>query len=416
MREWGLGLTIIAFIAMGFRSQTYQAEIERLSREYDERIALLRAEGQPTHSRQLIPASIPDDENVMAGVRDAIESTHQEIKTRKLEHYYDIGMAEYIADDAPHEEVQALRKESAVLIPFVEQLESAVRRPRFAANIAWDDEVHIILYDISVIQEAMRGLRDYVALGPAAERTNRLIRATQVGFELSKRTELPFLLGRIVPNLIVRNVIEMLQEYAAVDNATTVLGELDAKLKELAAEPYSTQWIPEERAHMILMVDYWRRGDAYPTATGAPSLGHSVALEDGIRMIDESILWMSQETSLANAWRSRAETNCEEVRLRCSQWMTALRATAQRRYVERTAQLRLARFALQVLAHRQKHNAWPGTADVQAPLDPWTRKPCRYEIEEGQARVWMSHPDLDATEQKDWSNLVEEYLAWTWDR
>ncbi len=419
MKEVGLGLTVLALLAMGFRSQSYQAEVKQLSAEYDQRIAELTAAGIPTHPREWIPASIPDDQNVMAGVREALRWVGGEIKARKLEHYCFVGVGEYPYSNSPVEELEALKRESVVLLPFVDRLKVALQRPRFVADVTWEDRSYLRpMRDIHFIQEAMNGLEDYVRLSPPAERTERLIRSARIGLELSKRTDMPFLIGSAIPDMIVWNVLEMLWEHATVASidAATVLRALDAEFRALASQPYTDHWLPQERTLLLFIIEYWRRDAAHPALPNFPSFGRRTTLRDGIRMIDETVLWVSQETNLANAWRARDEYKGVDERLRCTRWMTRFRALAQTHYVEGVARLRMAGFALRVLAHRQAQGVWPAVADLEGPLDPWQNKPCRYELTPTEVRLWMPHPDHDAASEKGWSELLEEDLAWSWKR
>ncbi len=410
MKEAGLGLVLFAFIGLGLRSQSYQQDVARLSAELDDRLAQLAADGQPLHLKEAFPETIPDEQNVVAGLRDATQWLKDNLENRYFATYL-LEPDTYPIDEHP-EWVAQRRSYLATVETLLDQVEAALRRPRNVALETFSKPGILDALEYSIASELLDPLLVYAHCPAPGTRTARTVRAVQIQFRVAAVLSSVGSLGRSYPALMRGWAVELLhgQRDRPGFSASEILPLLDAELERQANHPYDERWIAEERAWLLWLLKKFRKGRAWRNEfeTIRPP-GPLATLRDGLTMLDDCDLFLAQETTLANADRPRSDYESIDTWLtqsiNFSRWLT------KSHYYEAAVRLQLARTALRARAHFESERRWPAQLPNDWPRDPRTGKPFRYEVGPDRVRIGAAHRELE-----DGDDLIECEFAWDWPR
>ncbi len=407
MKETGLALALAALLGLGFHAQSYQREIARLSAERDHRLEQLAADGQPLDPRETFPESVPDEENVVAGLRDAVLWIEQNFDDPYFAMYL-LEPETYPIDDHP-DWIAQRRSYLASAEKLLVRVEEALARPQTVGIWAWSEPLGVDWTGYMFASRLRDPLLAYSICAQPEDRTKHIVRALRIQFRVAESIDGPGGLGRSYPAISRGFAMEILHRQRQLPgfSATELLPLLDTEIEHQATKTYDNRWIREERAWFLWLLE--RRSNVHPSVDRR---GPQTKLRDCLRMLDDCDLFRVQETTLANASRPKSDYTSIDEPMTLTKSINRARWLTRTEYVSAAVRLQLARTALRVRRHFEATGSWPDQIPKNCPPDPRTSKPFHYELVLGHARVWATHAEFDPL--LDWDKYVDDLFGWDW--
>ncbi|MEM8884375.1 MAG: hypothetical protein AAGD14_09915 [Planctomycetota bacterium] len=375
---------------------------------FEDRLAALRAVGEPVTLAGLATESIPDAENAAIPFGDAARWYDEHLLA-------DEGLIEDFAmsedfwrpsgqepDEEHRETLRALRAWLARGDPYVELLREAAFRPRWHVAYEWEKGPDMVVDAIPRMQQLTVFLSERIrradAWSPGVR--DELVLLAQ----LSERVELPVVIGMFVEATVRDGTARLLPRAARLPgfDAADAHRALDPLLVPVTTTDRIQQAFREE-----LPMGLWatrRLLDGRELATGAEPMPDSNAdsrswwswiytaliYRDGVRFLD----LMAQAQDLALDSPASAVARSEDLDRELDPWrgrmvsslFSHLPGMVMRKRQEHVARMRVARVGLALLVVRQRDGAWPESLDAVRALvptecleDPFTGKLLRWQ-------------------------------------
>lgn len=384
-------------------------------REFEARVAALRADGQPVRFEDLAEPPVPDAENAALLLQEAARLFDQRRE----------GAPDWFDDEtASPEERERMRAHLASLAPAFALVEQAPSRPGWHVDRRWGEGPGYRSDDIAWLGTAGRHLLWRVQTDVDEEgRTERAARTAILLLDLGESARVPMLIGYLVREAVASTAVEVLRSAARQPGFDAALFRrlVDPPLARACRESGPPrEAFAQERVFVIWLMDAIRSGRELPALDsgdlpleGSP-FSQPFLYRGANRYLDvcASAIALSgrPEDAPQAAARLRTAGGEDGVSAAVASLFSRTAAAAFEAHARSAAIRRLARVAMALLEHRQREGAWP---ESLAPLggmpdDPYRRAPFAYERTADGARVWSGQ---DApSDELEWDNL-----AWTFE-
>jgi hypothetical protein len=405
-------------------------------REFERRIADLRAANQPIYTTDLATVPIPDEQNAAALLEQAaawLEENRDTSRDQNLSFAFQPGAMEHWEEFEGEKITAYLEK----LAPYYAMLDEIPKRPGWWLDLRWEDGPAVHVRAVGWVMEALEYVRYRVAFDPVeAGRTERAARAAVFLLDLADRCKLPFSIGHFtVESVRDSDEILRLAEKQPGFDARLFRKMVDPRLaRTLGQRGPPTTPLRQDRTIALWILRSWLADDSIEIPNVADwddriersVLWRPMLYRDACRTLEKferviACCGARPEDAYATGlrlWEEREETSVN--------WSLTRRTSLVHddlflEYAASTARRRLTRVAMALLEYRQTRGDWPQDLTLlgKMPLDPYTEAPFLYERRGRGARirpVRSGGDDDDGVDEENlWQLLVWDHLAWSWE-
>jgi hypothetical protein len=404
----------------------YWGEAER--HWLDERVAALRAAGQPVRYEDLETPRVPDEANA-AVVLD--EAQRMLKKREESEHpsYYELR------EETSPEERDRMRAYLGSLKPYFDKLSEVPERPLWYVEHEWKKGPGCGFAELGWLQDASCHLLWRTQLDAQdAGRTRRAADAAVLAISLGERFRMPMMIGHLVGQTATIHYPALLLRTALREpgfDAAEFRRIVDPRIaRAFPGSGPSRETLAQERVIVLWALETLRSGgrdvDEYLPLKGLLHRNPAwrpLLYRDASRALD----LFEEAIALAEKPAEEARRSAARLGRRCSTedqdpryQIASMTAGVLPRYFESYARCaaaqRLTRVAMALLEYRQRQREWPLTLAAlgDLPLDPYTGEPFVYERTDAGARVRAAREVPGAEDAaQEWEALEEDGLAWT---
>ncbi len=403
----------------------YWGEVER--HRFDERIAALRAAGQPVRYEDLETPRVPDEVNAALVLAEAQRMLK---KREESEHpsYYELR------EDTSPEERDEMRAYLGSLKLYFDKLSEVPARPLWYVEHEWKKGPACSFAELGWLQEASCHLLWRTQLdAQEAGRTRRAADAAVLAIDLGERFRMPMMIGHLVGQTATIHCPARLLRAAAREpgfDAAEFRRIVDPRIARLPDSGPSREALAQERVIVFWALETVRSGgrdvDKYLPLKGLlhrHPAWRPLLYRDASRALDlfeEAIALANRPPEEARRSAARLGRRCstedQDPRYQIAAMTAGVLPLYFESYAKRAAAHRLTRVAMALLEYRQRQREWPETlaAVGDLPLDPYTGEPFVYERTDAGARVRAAR-EVPGDRAQEWEALEEDGLAWTFE-